>query len=90
VKGGRAFLLRADSAQDEVPWVSRRRKPEYTRGRCARGGGAARAGGVRRRPSWLRLAIGPICVVLLSWVIYANSFSIPFLFDDLRSGRIRP
>src|SRR5215468_9056804 len=29
-----------------------------------------------------RVLLAPVCIVALGMVLYANSFSIPFLFDD--------
>lgn len=33
-------------------------------------------------PRWLPAVLGPACIVVLGWLLYANSFAIPFLFDD--------
>ncbi|HSQ00429.1 MAG TPA: tetratricopeptide repeat protein [Candidatus Dormibacteraeota bacterium] len=33
-------------------------------------------------PDWLLVVVGPACIVALEWLFYANSFAVPFLFDD--------
>lgn len=33
-------------------------------------------------PPWLGAILGPLCIVIVGWVVYANSFTIPFIFDD--------
>lgn len=51
---------------------------------------AAPAGAARRVPAApraglpprLRAWLGPLCIVAVGWALYANSFTVPFLFDD--------
>lgn len=61
-----------------------RRKQEATP--TAPGGAAPAprraATGSGAMPEWLRAVIGPACIVAVGWLFYANSFAIPFLFDD--------
>ena len=33
-------------------------------------------------PPWLGAALGPLLIVAVVWAVYANSFAIPFIFDD--------
>lgn len=33
-------------------------------------------------PGWLPAVIGPACIVAVGWLLFANSFAIPFVFDD--------
>jgi Flp pilus assembly protein TadD len=33
-------------------------------------------------PDWLGALVGPACIAVVGWLVFANSFAIPFLFDD--------
>ncbi|MFN8641592.1 MAG: hypothetical protein U0802_08045 [Candidatus Binatia bacterium] len=41
-------------------------------------------------PAWVAALLGPACIVLLGGLAYANSFAIPFLFDDYLEIQINP
>ena len=41
-------------------------------------------------PGWLPALLGPACIVLLGVLVYANSFAIPFLFDDYLEIQVNP
>jgi tetratricopeptide (TPR) repeat protein len=41
-------------------------------------------------PAWLAAVLGPAGIVALGCLLYANSFSIPFLFDDYLEIQVNP
>ncbi len=76
------WLNREGASSDRMGKAARRKHDDTP-------AAAVRAAAPRRAPvasagmpGWLRLVIGPACIVALGWLIYANSFTIPFLFDD--------
>jgi tetratricopeptide (TPR) repeat protein len=80
------LLFAADGAQDRFRMGKAARRKQEPPAAATRTS-AAQAPAPRRarssgQPSWWPAVIGPACIVALGWLFFANSFAIPFLFDD--------
>lgn len=87
--GGLAFLFAADGAQHARMGRAARRK-QGDAPIAAKAAPPARVRAQTGAPAGLPAWLGPVCIVLLGCVAYANSFVIPFLFDDYLEIQTNP